>query len=415
VRIGVNCFLLEAHIGGLKQYFLTLFKELLRHDAENEYVFFWFPQNAEELQKLETERWKENAILLRDQREITMYLNRLDLYFCPFGALYPRPLPLPTVVTLTDIQEVFYPEFFTAENRYSYDIHFPSSTHMADRVVTVSNFSKNTLLVHHRLAEKKVIVGYLSADESYYHCEQVARSMDRPLPDEFILYPANFWKHKNHDLLLQALSLLQKERNLSIHVVFTGFEQANGYPLREKAREYGQLSRCHILEHVPVEELVYLYSRARMLVFPSLFEGFGIPLVEAMAVGCPVVAADATAIPEVLGGAGLLFDPTSPRALAGAIERLWCDAPLRQRMVASGKQRAQSFSSARTAQAHRIAFAEARESYSPVHFWKRCWITRPYDRACVEWRWRRQRGTKYFFEWAASHGWQLKSSAQRHS
>ena len=103
MRIGVNCFLLRAHIGGLKQYFLTLFNELLQHDAENEYVFFWFAHNEEELNRLETERWKVNAILLRDQSEIAEYRHRMDLYFCPFGALYPRPLPLPTVVMLADI------------------------------------------------------------------------------------------------------------------------------------------------------------------------------------------------------------------------------------------------------------------------------------------------------------------------
>jgi glycosyltransferase involved in cell wall biosynthesis len=393
VRIGVNCFLLQAHIGGLKQYFLTLFKELLLHDSENQYVFFWFSHNADELEKLETERWKENAILLNDQREMTAYLDRLDLYFCPFGALYPRPLPLPTVVTLADIQEVFYPEFFTVADRYMHDLHVPSSTHMADRVVTISNFSKSTIVRHHRVAEEKVIVAHLSADERYYQSEQVARPLDRPLPDEFIFYPANFWKHKNHDRLLQALSLLQREKNLGIPVLFTGFEQANGYPLVEKTKEYGLQSTCHVLGYVSVEEMAYLYSRARMLVFPSLFEGFGIPLVEALAVGCPVVAADATAIPEVLGDAGLLFDPGSPRAMAEAIERVWWDAPLRQKMRALGKQRAQSFSAARTAQAHRAAFAEARDTYSYGRFWRRRWIMRPYHRACHEWQWRRRRGS----------------------
>lgn len=388
MRIGVNCFLLQSHIGGLKQYFLTLFNELLLHDAENEYIFFWFPHNAEELGKLETDCWKQNAILLRDQREMTAYLDRLDLYFCPFGTLYPRPLPLPTVVTLADIQEVFYPEFFTVEDRYSHDLHSPSSTRMADRVVTPSNFSKETVVKHHRLADGKVIVVHHSADECYYQSEKVARPVDRPLSDEFAFYPANFWKHKNHDALLQALNLLQKERSLSIPVVFTGFEQANGYPIREKAKEYGQLLQCHILGYVTREEMAYLYSRARLLVFPSLFEGFGIPLLEAMAVGCPVVAADATSIPEVLGNAGVLFDPKSPLAIADAIERVWRDASLRQEMVASGKQRAKSFSSARSAQAHRAVFVQARDAYSLVQFWKRRWIIRPYQRACVEWHWR---------------------------
>jgi glycosyltransferase involved in cell wall biosynthesis len=407
VRIGVNCFLLQAHIGGLKQYFFTLFKELLLHDAENEYLFFWFPHNAEELKKFEPDRWKENAILLHDQREMTTYLDRLDLYFCPFGVLYPRPLPLPTVVTLVDIQEVFYPEFFTIEDRYIRDLHFPGSTRMADRVVTISDFSKKTIVEHHRIAEEKVIVAYLSADERYYRSEQIARPSEQTLPEEFIFYPANFWKHKNHDLLLQALSLLRKERNLLIPVVFTGFEQANGYSLAAKAEEYGVRSQVHLLGYVSVEELAYLYRRARMLVFPSLFEGFGIPLVEAMAVGCPVVAADATSIPEVTGEAGVLFDPTSVQAMADSIEKVWCDAALRQKMRVLGKQRAQSFSPVRTAQAHRTAFAEARTAYSYLRFlWDR-WAFRPYHRARVELCWRQHRGATYLREWAAFHGIRL--------
>jgi glycosyltransferase involved in cell wall biosynthesis len=363
-----------------------LFKELLRHDAENEYVFFWFPHNADELKKLETECWKENAVLLRDQREMSAYLDLIDLYFCPFGALYPGPLPIPTVVTLPDIQEVFYPEFFTVQDLYVHDLHVAGSTRLADRVVTHTDFSRSTIVKHHRLAPEKVIVVPLSADESYYHVEQ-ARPMDRSVPDEFVFYPANFWKHKNHDLLLQALSVLQKEKGLRIHVVFTGFEQTNGYPLSAKAKEYGLLAQCHMLGHVAVEEMAWLYRRARMLVFPSLFEGFGIPLVEAMTVGCPVVAADATSIPEVLEDAGLLFDPASPQAMAVAMERIWNDAPLRQRLVASGKRRAQSFSPARTAEAHRRVFAEARDAYSYAQFWKRRWIMRPYHQARVQWQW----------------------------
>ena len=386
----MNCFLLRAHIGGLKQYFLTLFNELLQHDAENEYVFFWFAHNEEELNRLETERWKVNAILLRDQSEIAEYRHRMDLYFCPFGSLYPRPLPLPTVVMLADIQEVFCPGFFTAADRYIHDLHSPSSTQMADRVVTLSNFSKATIVKHHRLPDEKVIVVHLSAENCYYHTDKIGRPVTQPLPEEFIFYPANFWKHKNHESLLQALSFLQKARNLSIPVVFTGFEQANGYPLSEKIQEYG-LARAHILGYVSREKMAYLYSRAHMLVFPSLFEGFGIPLVEAMASGCPVVASNATSIPEVMGDAGLLFDPTCPRAIADAVEKVWCDAALRHKMVSSGKRRAKSFSSAHVAEAHQAVFAEARDAYSYANFLRRRWILQPYHRVCVEWHWRRTR------------------------
>jgi glycosyltransferase involved in cell wall biosynthesis len=416
MRIGVNCFLLQAHIGGLKQYFLTLFHELLTHDADNEYIFFWFSHNADELAHLGTDCWKEKAVFLHNQWEIRPHLERLDLYFCPFGALYPRPLSLPTVVTLVDIQEVFYPQFFTIEDRYIRDFHFVGSTRMADRVVTISEFSKKTIVKYHQLSEKKVVTAYLSADERYYRSERIARPPAQPHPRHFIFYPANFWHHKNHDCLLQALRILREEKKLLIDVVFTGFEESNGYPLASKAEEYGVRQQMHVLGYVPVEELAYLYCHARMLVFPSLFEGFGIPLVEAMAVGCPVVAANATSIPEIAAGAAELFDPTSPYALAQAIEQVWHDDTLQHNLIAQGKRRAQDFSPAKTAQAHLSAFGEAAQTYSYPRFLWQQWIYRYYHRARVEFRWRQHRGVNCVREWATSRGWRLPySPAQGHS
>ena len=311
----------------------------------------------------------------------------IDLYFCPFSALYPRPLPLPTVVTLVDIQEVFYPEFFTDSDRYNRERHFPTSTRMADRTITISEFSKQTLMQHHKLAAGRVVVSYLSADERFSRSATIARPPSSPLPDSFVFYPANFWKHKNHDCLLRALQLLRDQRGLTIHAVCTGFEQPNGYPLADKASEYGVRAQVHLLGHVEVEEIAHLYRRARMLVFPSLFEGFGIPLVEAMTVGCPIVAAADTSIPEIVGDAAELFDPASPARLADAMERLWNDEQRRAALVASGTIRARAFSPANTAQTHLSAFEQARQVYSYRRFlWNR-WVYQYAQRAALEYRW----------------------------
>jgi glycosyltransferase involved in cell wall biosynthesis len=391
MRIGVNCFLLQPHIGGLKQYFLTLFDELLAHDRDNEYVFFWYPHNEGELAKLRSERWREHAIQLNyDQREMLAYLDRIDVYFCPFGALYPRPLPLPTAMTMVDIQEVFFPEFFTPDDRYNRDVHFASSTRMADRVITISEFSKATLVEHHRLRPSKVVVAHLSADECFYHAESVAAPPAAALPEQYIMFPANFWKHKNHDRLLQALRLLREERGLRVDAVFTGFEQANGYPLTARAQDYGIADQVHPLGYVTREELAYLYLHARALVFPSLFEGFGIPLVEAMATGCPVVASNTTSIPEVVGDAAVLFEPTAPSAIAEAVAQVWCDDSLRLRMVERGRRRAEAFSAARTAQAHLTAFAEAKVAYSRRRFQWNQHVYQHYYSTRVALRWRRR-------------------------
>jgi glycosyltransferase involved in cell wall biosynthesis len=388
VRIGVNCYLLQPHVGGLKQYFQTLFRELLERDAEHEYIFFWYGHNAEELEALGTDRWRRHAVLLEDQRQVLDHLDRIDLYFCPFGALYPRPVPRPAVMTLVDIQEVFYPEFFTPADRYARELHFPGSTRMADRVITISEFSRRTLIEHHRLPPARVSVVYLCADERYARSAEVARPPVAPLPARFILYPANLWKHKNHELLLRALRRLRQERRLRLDLVLTGFGQDASSPIMAVAEAHGVRDQVHALGYLAVEELAYLYRRAEMLVFPSLFEGFGMPLVEAMAAGCPVVAARATSIPEVVGNAAELFDPTSPDALAAAIERVAGDEAWKETLRARGHGRAREFSATRMAEEHRAAFREAARAYSPRAFLWRRWVTAYRHRALLEWRWR---------------------------
>jgi glycosyltransferase involved in cell wall biosynthesis len=390
MRIGVNCFLLQANIGGMKQYFFNLFQELLENDHQNEYVFFHFPHNAEELVTLENTRWQANAILLNDQAEVKQHLDEIDLYFCPFGALWPRPLPLPTVVTLVDIQEVFYPEFFTDLDLYNREYHFPGSTRMADRVITISHFSKKTIVQHHRISPHKVTVAHLCADKRYYRAAEVARLPQFPLPGgDFVIYPANYWKHKNHDALLRALRWLKTEKGLKIDAVLTGYDVPNGYPLAQKVSEYGLDEQVYYVGYVTVEEMAYLYSKATMLVFPSLFEGFGIPLVEAMAAGCPVVAANATSLPEVGVEAAEYFDPLSPESIGLAIEKVWRGADLRQQLVKWGRRRAFDFSTSKLAQTHLAVFNEAAQDFSLARYAWHYWIYQHYHRWLVHFKYRK--------------------------
>lgn len=390
MRIGVNCFLLQAKIGGMKQYFFNLFHELLENDHQNEYVFFHFPHNAEELGNWENTRWRANAILLKGQQEVKQYLGKIDLYFCPFGALWPRPLPVPTVMTLVDVQEVFYPQFFTDFDMYNREYHFPGSTRMADRVITISHFSKKTIVQHHRISPHKVTVAHLCADKRYYRAVEVACPPQFPLPGgDFVIYPSNYWKHKNHDTLLQALRWLKKEKGLKINAVFTGYNVPNGYPLSQKVLEYGLDEQVYSVGYVTVEEMAYLYSKAAMLVFPSLFEGFGIPLVEAMAVGCPVVAANVTSLPEVGADAAEYFDPLSAESIGTAMEKIWCDGALRRQLVERGQRRALDFSATKLAQTHLSVFNEAARAFSVVRYAWHYWIYQHYHRWLVRFKYRK--------------------------
>ena len=363
----------------MKQYFLNLFRQLLACDTVNDYVFFFFPHNIPELAELVTDRWYTNAVSLHRMAQIRQYLAGLDVYFCPTNGLQPLPLPpIPTVTTLADVQDEYYPQFFTPTDLFYRDWYFRLSSRLAEQVITISEFSKRTIAIHYTLPPEKLVVAYPCADERFFRSAEVAKTPSYPLPEAFVFYPANRWHHKNHDGLLQALQLLKEQEGLSINAVFTGRDVDNGYQLDEMAARYGVSDLVYNLGYLPVEEVVYLYRQARLLVFPSLFEGCGIPLIEAMVVGCPIAAANRTSLPEVAGEAALYFDPTQPSEIAAAIKRLWFDAGTRARLIESGRQRAQIFSPTQMAQAHLEAFSRAIHAYSPRRYWSNLIFYLPY-------------------------------------
>lgn len=382
MRVGVNCFSLQPNMGGLKQYFVNLFDELLEHDSDNQYVFFHFRHNREELAKLNTDCWKQHAILLNTQEEITNHLDGIDVYFSPFGAIWPRPAPVPSVVTLVDVQEFFYPEFFTAADLFSRQWHYIGSTRAADCVVTISEYSKATIVQHHGISPHKVVVAHLCADPRYYQARLNARRPECDLPSgRYLFYPANRWAHKNHDNLLRALQLLKSEKNLKPPVVFSGYDMEGGYPLASKVDEYDLAEQVYTVGYVEMEEIAYLYSEALALVFPSFFEGFGMPPVEAMAAECPVIVSNATCLPEICGDAAEYFDPRSPASIADAILRVWQDSSLCERLIARGRQQARQFSPSRLAQVHLGAFRQAVGSFSTAHYLWHRYAYQPFNHA----------------------------------
>jgi glycosyltransferase involved in cell wall biosynthesis len=390
MRIGVNCYQLLPDIGGLKQYFLRLFKELLKNDEWNTYIFFYFAHNLDELSYLDDLKWQENAIELQDQQEVYEHLDQIDLYFCPFGALWPRPLPVPTVVTLVDIQEVFYPEYFTAQDLFNRHFHYKGSSKMADRIITISEFSRQTIVKHHKISPHKIGAIHLCADDLFYREKKVVNSPNIPFTKgEYIFYPANFWQHKNHDRLLKALKWLKNEKGLNVNALLTGHEVANGFPISVKIKEYGIADQVKYLGYLNVEQIVQLYSKAKFMVFPSLYEGFGMPLVEAMAAGCPVAASNLTSLPEIGGDAADYFDPFSIESIGRTIEKLWMDSSHRNQLIKRGYKRAQNFSASKLADSHKRIFQEADDIFSRMRYtWNR-WVYQYYHLCLVTLRHRR--------------------------
>jgi glycosyltransferase involved in cell wall biosynthesis len=178
------------------------------------------------------------------------------------------------------------------------------------------------------------------------------------LPDHYLFYPASFWPHKNHLAMLDAVGRIGDD---TLHVVLTGAPFGRLPKIMQAAERHGLSGRLHHLGVVPDEALPVIYRHAEALLFPSTYEGFGMPPAEAMACGCPVASSLETSLREVCGDAALPLDPHDPAQMADAIRTLLADASLRDRLRTAGFAQAAKFTWQATADKHVEVFRRAIE------------------------------------------------------
>jgi glycosyltransferase involved in cell wall biosynthesis len=246
----------------------------------------------------------QSQLQARRSKGLRRALAAADVVHYPLSVPAPPPARgVPSVITLLDTQHRDLPELFSraelAYRRLTYD----RPTSRATAVITISEFSKQQIVRHLGVDPDRVHVAHLGVDTG--HFEPVVG--DR---EDFVLYPARGWPHKNHARLIDAMRLVREEVP-GLRLVLTGGAlDTIGDDLPEWVDRRGL---------VPRAELLSLYQRASCLVFPSRYEGFGLPPLEAMASGCPVAAASAGSLPEICGDAAVMFDPDDVRAIARAV------------------------------------------------------------------------------------------------
>ena len=227
--------------------------------------------------------------------------TRLDGLHFPLTLAIPRGTGVPAAISILDLQHELFPQFFSRAERGYRRVAYRSAVRESRLVIAISEHVKETIVERLGVPANVVRTIHLGID------------LERLRPgggprERFLLYPANGWAHKNHERLLEAFALLRRERpELRLVLTGSGLERLPAAPGVE------------IRGHVPSDELVRLYQTASALVFPSLYEGFGLPPLEAMACGCPVAASNAGALPEVLADAAASFDPTEPEAIAAVV------------------------------------------------------------------------------------------------
>jgi glycosyltransferase involved in cell wall biosynthesis len=270
---------------------------------------------------------------LRDELE----LERLDAMHFPLSVMLPSVERPPAASTIVDLQHEEHPQFFGRAELAYRKVVYGRTVRRSRIVITISEHARQALLERYRLEPSRVRVIHLAVDHDVFAPRPGA------LRGDYLLYPARPWPHKNHARLFDAFARLRREWP-ELRLVLTG--EGDFGPLPDGVETRG---------HVSYDELPDLYRGAAALVFPSLYEGFGMPVVEAMACGCPVACANVSSLPEVAGNAARLFGPRDVDEIAAAVDDV-LRAPAQ--WVERGLERAKQFTWDACARAHDDVYRE---------------------------------------------------------
>lgn len=271
---------------------------------------------------------------------------------------------LPTVYNPHDLQHLRYPQFFSPRLIAWRETHYPAGCHLAQTVVVGSQWAKEDVVRQYRVDPDKVQV-IPEAAPTQSSPEPTREDLDRVrrvyrIEPPFILFPGVTWAHKNHLRLFEALARLRDARGVRIQLACTGARYAKFWPKVEAGiGEYGLSDQARFLGYVPDSDLRALYRLASCLILPSLYEASSLPVFEAWLDGLPVACSNATALPEQVRDAALLFDPTDVDAIADAIIRVTTDPEFRRDLRMRGYDRLKDFDPVRTAKAYRAVYRRA--------------------------------------------------------
>jgi glycosyltransferase involved in cell wall biosynthesis len=342
MRIIYDLRIVTGRMHGMARYGLKLLEAML--ELEPELAVGALVRRPEDAQVLPADRrvvgmaWNLAPYGLRSQLRMPALLRRLDhqVYHCPFYAPPVRHRG-PTVVTIHDLIHLQFPADHGLRHRLFYRWVVGPAARRAGAVLTVSRHSKNDIVRRLGVDPERVVVTPNGVDPVFRPLDEEARRAAPPrlgLPPSYILGVGNPRPHKNLSALVEAWRRLRRRDAAAPALVLVGLEepgQAGAGP-----------DEAVVRPHLEDEQLALAYAGAAAVCIPSLYEGFGLPALEALACGAPLVASNAASLPEVVGEAGLLAAPR-PGPLAEALERVLADAELRRRLRAAGPERAAGF------------------------------------------------------------------------
>jgi glycosyltransferase involved in cell wall biosynthesis len=354
--------LLKGLHTGVEHYISNLLRNVARYDSENEYIFYVNKAYRGNAGPVEGPHIRKGRVLgtnravrfVWEQLYLPVLLAKddIDVFHAP-GYIMPLLTTVPSVVTIHDTIAMQYPEYCLRSNLLHYRMFLPPTVARARRIITTTEYSKRDIVATLGAAADTIDVIPLGVHHSFAPVEDeslVNEVVNRyGLPARIILFVGNLEPKKNIARIIDAFDALRTRVNVPHALVIVGRKGWLYKRLVRKVRSLGLERRVIFLGNVPLPDLVLLYNAADVFVFPSLYEGFGIPPLEAMACGTPVVASNAASLPEVVGDAAITVDPRDTRGIGEAVYAVVTDDGLRRSLREKGLKRARPFTWERTA------------------------------------------------------------------
>ena len=357
MKIAVTAEWIGASAGGPERYVKNLISEFARADVDNSYQVLVSHDMPP--------AWKNSL----GGRACFDYVGRSRWYAVPVGmplkllgsqadllhATYVAPplCPKPFVLTVHDLGFEIHPEFFPPLVRHRLSLLMRHGVRRAANIIAVSEETKRTLIDYYDVEASRITVTPNGVEAPFFEPEDEGDVQIRTgynLPPDYILYVGKLQARKNIAQLLRAYALLRQSREDTPQLVLVGQRTWLADEIYSVLDELKLHDAVCFTGHVPDEHLAAIYRGALVFVYPSLFEGFGIPLLEAMACGVPVACSNVSSLPEVVGDAALQFDPLDAEDIADKIAKIIDDSTLRSSLIARGHKRAAQFTWENTAQ-----------------------------------------------------------------
>lgn len=356
MKIGIDCQSTTGPTSGLGQYTRKLIEWLPQIDPQNDYHFFrcWKNFGGKTYDRF---LWENCVLPLKTLRQ------KIDVLHVPaFAMPFVRGAARRTVVTVHDLIGIIFPEHLSLPSRFYWSKWLPSVNRNADRLIVDSECTKKDVVRYMQFDPEKVRVVPLAVDEKFTsqkkgrEIEEVCSKYSIQQP--FLFFLGNVEPRKNLPRLIRAFRRLKSEQRIEHHLVIGGSRSWHYPELAESCKESGVMESIKFIDYVEENDLAPLYRASELFIFPSLYEGFGLPILEAMACGVPVIASNVSSIPEVGGDAVYYVNPYNEEEIARAIHEVLRDRGIREELQRKGFEQARQFSWKRTAEETRRVFGE---------------------------------------------------------